>query len=104
MPDFFFPDKIEHVHTLQTDAVLKRFLLWIGFVSILCSDAIRNTNPNNSAPLKKVERSDFGIYFTKCETEKGSRKNNFFSSKNYISGTVQLKSSFFCHFVYSGHC
>ena len=53
---------MDHVHTLQTDVVPKRFLLRIGFVSY-CSDAIRNTQiRSNSALLKKVEQSDFGIY------------------------------------------
>ena len=30
-------------------------------------DAIRNTNRNYSAPLKKVEQKGFGIFSAKCE-------------------------------------
>ena len=66
------------VHTLRLNAVPKRFLLRIGLVSIL---AIRNTNRNNSAPLKNVERSDFVIFSAKCEqreTEQGNGKVKVF--------------------------
>ena len=71
---------LDNVHISLIDAVPTQFLLRIGFVSIL----LRNINRSNSAPLKKVERSDFGIYFTKCEqqeTEQGSGKNKIFQVK-----------------------
>ena len=32
-----------------------------------CPDALRNTNRNDSALLKKVERNDLGMDFAKCE-------------------------------------
>ena len=39
-----------------------------GYASYLyCYDGIHNTNRNNSAPLKKVDRNDIGILSTKCE-------------------------------------
>ena len=54
------------------------FSLWdrshseMNFVADRCRvhtapDAIRNTNWNDSTPLKKVERTDFGMDFAKCE-------------------------------------
>ena len=48
-----------------------------------CYDAI-NTNRNNSVPLKKVDRSDFGILSEKCEQherEQGSRESKSFPIK-----------------------
>ena len=71
---------LDNVHISRIDAVPTQFLLRIGFVSIL----LRNINRSNSAPLKKVERSDFGIHFAKCEqheTEQGSGKNKIFQVK-----------------------
>ena len=43
-----------------------------------------NTNRNNSVPLKKVDRRDFGILSEKCEQherEQGSRESKSFPIK-----------------------
>ena len=52
-----------------------------------CYDFIPNTNQNNSAPLKKVERSNFGTLSAKCEqheTEQGSGESKSFPVKALI--------------------
>ena len=49
-----------------------------------CSDALGSMNWGNSTPLRKLERSDFGIHSVKCEqneTEQGSEKNKVFPVK-----------------------
>ena len=45
-----------------------------------CYDAFRNTNPNNSAPPKKVERSDSGS-FRKMRTKWNKKRK--WKSKNF---------------------
>ena len=70
--------------------------------AMICCDAIRNTNRNDSTLLKKVERNYFGIPSIKCkqhEMEQGSRKIKVFS-KSPISLSFQLKSIFFLPFCY----
>ena len=50
-----------------------------------CSDATHNINWSDSAPLKKVEQSDFEIHFAKCEQHEmvqGSMEIKF-SSKSF---------------------
>ena len=70
---------LDHVCTMQLDAVPKRFYFCYGQASYsYYSDAIRIKNGSNSTPFKKVEQSDCGIHFAKCEqheTEQGSGKN-----------------------------
>ena len=74
-----------------------------------CSDATHNINWSDSAPLKKVEQSDFEIHFAKCEQHEmvqGSMEIKF-SSKSFKILFLELSNQnhfFFCHFGYPWHC
>ena len=98
-------ETLDHVHTLGIDAVPKRILLWIYFVSILlwCYPQ-HKSRQSHSAP--KVVRSDFGILSAKCEhheTEKGSGETKSFPVKVlFLFSPIKINFSY--HFGFPWHC
>ena len=73
--------KIKTMFTLSRKMLFGNDLCCGWALCPYCFDVIRKINRSNSDLLKKVERSDFGIHFSKCEsheTEQGSEKNRIF--------------------------